>query len=1233
LVDDVSLHRLEVGETPTAAPTRSRQPTPAPTAHCNQNWVSFSDFENESVYGFMAFGGAIGIESPRADESNYALKGFNRPGTGFGPFLWSIDINCVEKASVWRFQFKARLLDQASGDPITICDPPSKNNNCPHVRIMARHSSLNYWAHVYDTNMDWNPDGWSLFSADFTLPDTLYSPDLQNFWPFFVGGPPGSVLLLDDVQVRRISRDLIPTTSPTLSFVPSSSPTVFCSKSFIRNGDGEFGSTSYWMGWDNKISVEEPGYGDLGYALKAYDRNSWRRGLSQVIDYSCLEVGSRWRFQAQVKLYDQVTGAGITTCDPSDSTNFDCPLIRLTTKKNLEDHFTLIQDNKMTWNPDDWNKFDVIVKFTEENSGPDITWMLPIFAGGPPNSVLLIDDVKIERLEAWETPTASPTSSEPPSQSPTSPCSENFAKNGDAETGSLTYWTSWGNPIGVQSPGYGGIGHAFIAYDRHGWQRGIGQWLDYSCISLNSTLHFQAKVMLYDEDTSAPITKCDPRDILGYNCPMMRLVTAKENGLNRFDVFRDTDMSWNPSGWSDFDVQIKLTPETSGEDLVKFFPNFVGGPLGSVLVVDNVQITLTTDEDEINEAAESAAVASLLPELLTCHSIGDPHIKAFNGTKFDNHSPGWQLLYEKGRAKVESFHDLFLPGTLAMSNTKWRVSYDNEVVAEGEGGMVPPDDGVVFLYDPMTWIRVQVSEMHDPTSANGIENRFIYNIFITTSHYGGAFGLCADTDVQNEEPIFPDEPRVTDEAARAVCGGLLGSELFDDCVADAKLFNDLDLFGEAAAIAAGANFAVAEIQGSIESKIDDGTEEEEERLANTIPAEVIVGDTVDAIISGVIPDIEAADDADLIAATRSLESDVEAEGAAMEEVQSGVNGDPLIIGLQHQAFNFDGKSGAWYANIATTDMQWNMKFHNFDDCPRDDSMYVTAMTISVNKTTGTHYGNGASHDIMISIKDEDRVFPGCSNDSEPCLGLGSLQLTVDGTVYDKPSDYRISNNLRIVAHNTWDACSRKWYDYDKGIHLREDEDSIVRRLWGNRNQKIFSTKDPVDFVRNARQYMVAPHKCSEWIHKRTVNDDLFQQMGGWSTIYIETPVVSFQVEYRQVKKRRSGNGGGSGLPQDMVINGTLFPGTEKKCISHVLDAWLTHASPDMRRDTWDGILGETRTLRINDQGYEVLENRELLLMGSDVDYEVGSAFGREFPARDLNLEWRRLLARNISLFS
>jgi len=1237
LVDNIRIHRLEVWEMPTAAPTRTHAPTSPPTNYCNRNWVSSSDFENESVHGFVGFGATLGIASPGADGSNYALSAMQRPGSEFGAFLWSLDLKCLEEGSVWLFEFKARLLDEATGQPVRICFPTSKNNNCPHVRIMSRHNGLNYWAYIYDMEMEWKPDEWSLFSTKWTLPDALYSPDITNFFPFFVGGPLGSQLIIDDVKIQRLSRDLVPTSTPSVSVMPSTSPTVFCSKSFLRNGDGEFGTTSYWMGWDNSIDVEEPGFGGLGYALKAYDRNSWHRGLSQVIDYSCLTIGSSWRFQMQVKLYDQTTGAGITTCVPSDPTNIDCPLIRLTTKKNQEDHFTLIQDTEMEWDPNNWNKFDVVVTFTEENSGPDITWMLPIYAGGPPNSVLLIDDAKIERLETWETPTASPTRSDPPSQSPTGLCTKNFLKNNDARTGSLEYWTSWLNPIGVKSPGYGGTDYVFMAYQRSGWERGIGQWLDYSCISLNSTLHFQAKVMLYDEETGIPTTTCDPRDILAHDCPMVRLVTAMENGANHFDVYRDTDMAWNPNGWSDFDINVLLTPDNSGDDLVKFFPNFVGGPAGSVLVIDKISITLTTDENMINDAFEAAKAAALVPPILTCHSIGDPHIKSFNGTKFDNHSPGWHVLFEKDTIKVESYHDYFLPEfSAAMSNTKYRISYQNVTVAEGEDGAIPDNnDGIIFLYEPMTWVKIQANEMHNPDSAITLKNKFIYNIFITTSHYEGSFGLCSDREeIQNETPELPADLQVSDEQAKTICMDFLDTELYDDCIADAIFINNLDFIGGAANMAAGASIAETQIRGAIENKPDDITEEEERLIANTVPAETVVGDGIGRVIPGLV---EAADDGQLTSAARSLEADVEAEGAAMEEVQSGVNGDPLIMGLHHQAFNFDGKSDSWYANVATDEMQWNMKFHDFYDCPRDDSMYVTAMAISVNKTTGTDFANGESHNIMISIKNESEVFPGCPPPADPgdpvCLGEGSLQVIVDGTVYDEAGDHRISNNLRIVSHNTYDACSRKWYDYDKGIHLREDEGGIFRRLLGNRQRKLFSTKDPMDFVRNARQYMVAPHLCTDWIERRTRDNNLFEQLGGWSTIYIETPVVSFQVEYRQIRKDKSGVGGGTGLPQDMEVHGLPVYGTQKKCISHVLDAWLTHANPKMRGERWDGILGETRTLRLNDEGYEVLENRDLLLMGSDVDYEVGSAFGRDFPARDLNLEWRKLLARNSGLLS
>eukprot|EP00547_Thalassionema_nitzschioides_P013014 CAMPEP_0194259840 /NCGR_PEP_ID=MMETSP0158-20130606/44497_1 /TAXON_ID=33649 /ORGANISM="Thalassionema nitzschioides, Strain L26-B" /LENGTH=159 /DNA_ID=CAMNT_0038999785 /DNA_START=171 /DNA_END=646 /DNA_ORIENTATION=+ len=52
----------------------------------------------------------------------------------------------------------------------------------------------------------------------------------------------------------------------------------------------------------------------------------------------------------------------------------------------------------------------------------------------------------------------------------------------------------------------------------------------------------------------------------------------------------------------------------------------------------------------------------------------------------------------------------------------------------------------------------------------------------------------------------------------------------------------------------------------------------------------------------------------------------------------GVNGDPMILGLQNQVFKFEGRDGAWYSNLSTSNndnstLNWNMLFKKFDSCP------------------------------------------------------------------------------------------------------------------------------------------------------------------------------------------------------------------------------------------------------------------------------------------------------------
>ena len=124
--------------------------------------------------------------------------------------------------------------------------------------------------------------------------------------------------------------------------------------------------------------------------------------------------------------------------------------------------------------------------------------------------------------------------------------------------------------------------------------------------------------------------------------------------------------------------------------------------------------------------------------------------------------------------------------------------------------------------------------------------------------------------------------------------------------------------------------------------------------------------------------------------------------------------------------------------------------------------------------------------------------------------------------------------------------------------------------------------------------MLDPEECDSWIKDRIANNDLFDQQGGWATIHIETPMVSFHLEVRQSDPNTS------------------------HCTYQSLDTWISHMSKDFVDEEWRGILGETRTLKRDKEGNPVMYDRQAILdCREDEAYEVDGAFGTSFLAKKI----------------
>eukprot|EP00546_Thalassionema_frauenfeldii_P021597 CAMPEP_0178897320 /NCGR_PEP_ID=MMETSP0786-20121207/1678_1 /TAXON_ID=186022 /ORGANISM="Thalassionema frauenfeldii, Strain CCMP 1798" /LENGTH=598 /DNA_ID=CAMNT_0020567851 /DNA_START=127 /DNA_END=1923 /DNA_ORIENTATION=- len=285
----------------------------------------------------------------------------------------------------------------------------------------------------------------------------------------------------------------------------------------------------------------------------------------------------------------------------------------------------------------------------------------------------------------------------------------------------------------------------------------------------------------------------------------------------------------------------------------------------------------------------------------------------------------------------------------------------------------------------------------------------------------------------------------------------------------------------------------------------------------------------------------------------------------------GTNCDPIILGIEGQVFKFDGMSETWYCNLAVPDasVHWNTYFHKFSGCPTDEDTFIAGAGISV-----------AGEQIMVSIDDMDSFFPGCREGENVCLGDGSLSLLVNGMNINSPGEYPLRNGGSVIVHNTYAACSRKWYDFKESRRALRSAQSGGSRDFA------------IELLKSKEGTMIDPEECSEWIAERVAYKDLFEQQGGWSTIHIVTPHISMHMEYRQ---------------------------TRQVCFSHNLDSWISKISSNLLEYEWKGILGETRYPKYAPNGKQILSDRNILLAGKfDSDYQVEGPFETEFEALDLH---------------
>eukprot|EP00548_Thalassiothrix_antarctica_P004985 CAMPEP_0194132130 /NCGR_PEP_ID=MMETSP0152-20130528/2672_1 /TAXON_ID=1049557 /ORGANISM="Thalassiothrix antarctica, Strain L6-D1" /LENGTH=373 /DNA_ID=CAMNT_0038827077 /DNA_START=155 /DNA_END=1276 /DNA_ORIENTATION=- len=320
----------------------------------------------------------------------------------------------------------------------------------------------------------------------------------------------------------------------------------------------------------------------------------------------------------------------------------------------------------------------------------------------------------------------------------------------------------------------------------------------------------------------------------------------------------------------------------------------------------------------------------------------------------------------------------------------------------------------------------------------------------------------------------------------------------------------------------------------------------------------------------------------LFASTSDSESTIESafEGAniAGGSTDPGLQGDQINRGLKGEVSKFEGTNGKWYSNIMTNGLGWNMQFKKYETCPKDEDMFISGMSIIDSSKMGNAF------DSRILIVSTPTPIRECEGHSTVCLGGGNLHISFDGghTFVSQPGDYHPTPGSRLIAHNTFGACSREWFDYES---TKEKENAAANL---RRKRSLHEIK-PLEFLTDKTSTMIDPIECGVWVQDRKEKEDLFNQRGLWSTIYVETPNASFHIEFRQSNPEK----------------------LDRVCDFQSLDAWMTKVSDELENQEWSGVLGKTKRAKYHPVSKRQIEinQSQLLRRKNDSDYEVDGPFG------------------------
>lgn len=534
-----------------------------------------------NIEGWYHSGGGIKLEEFEGFGAALVTSP-HRSSFLYGPVVF-LDTRCIAQiGDIIEFEGKVTLLND-DGQGSAVCNPSNPHTvmRCPSASIIVSrggYQTAAYWDFA-QVHGNWSVTGWNIISGNVEVDEVLAAADSL------------AILL---TRCRKTVRIALNDVSAKIK-----QPDRTC-KDLLRNGFFENNAISGWsvMGESVKTAVNDG-------VLFLSGREKWYHGIAQILNPSCLKVGSQLEVHAKVQL---LTQERFVSCEPGRLylSSESCPNMNLRiqnqngTEKFVEIGRTVGQ----------FLVVPVLLAFLIVEESDNFLFN-PFFSGPYKklewNIMYGIFTVTKEMVEskrllfyinrAWENVNMNLSNIK------MIPVTENtlglrncnqLIRNYDARNGNAAFWAVNGASAAINITRIGDYPYFHFVH-RTEWFHSIFQDIEKSCLTVGSTWRMESSIRLLESASGKAYhceKQCDDAKCLASigRCPWFQLTLespSKKDFLNLWDE--------NPAPWKKHEFNtIYVEAFTVKESLLKYENIYVSvtGPKGGVdMMIDYIKVT------------------------------------------------------------------------------------------------------------------------------------------------------------------------------------------------------------------------------------------------------------------------------------------------------------------------------------------------------------------------------------------------------------------------------------------------------------------------------------------------------------------------------------------------------------------------------------------------------------------------------------------------------------------